>query len=181
MSRQILRTAIIVIILGSTIGCDRISKNFVRERVAYNEQISLIENYLTLTNVENPGAFLSLGHALPMPLKTALLTVVPMIVLVVTLLFLVTKKGLPHRTTLGICLIVGGGIGNIYDRLVYGSVTDFLHLDLGLIQTGIFNMADVAIMSGMFIVLMEAYINRAEFNLKTVDEQDQSRKSGGAV
>jgi len=47
----------------------------------------------------------------------------------------------------------GGGIGNVYDRIIYGSVTDFLHIDLGLFETGIFNMADVSITTGALILL----------------------------
>lgn len=173
VSYRMARTVVIVIVLASTIGCDRISKNMVREKVGYNQQISLIKGFLILTNIENSGAFLSLGHRLPQPVKTALLTILPMAVLCVTLFFLVTKNSLPHRTTLGICLIAGGGIGNIYDRLVYGSVTDFLHLDLGIFQTGIFNMADVSIMTGMVIVLMEAYVNRADYSFRAVDEHER--------
>ncbi len=46
--------------------------------------------------------------------------------------------------------IIGGGIGNLYDRILYGSVTDFLHMDFQLFRTGIFNMADVSIMIGVF-------------------------------
>ena len=52
---------------------------------------------------------------------------------------------------------IGGGIGNIYDRLVHGSVTDFMHINFGLFQTGIFNMADVSITTGMFIFLYQSY------------------------
>ncbi len=165
---RVLRLIFTVTVLGTTIGCDRLSKNMVRARLADNEYITVISSFLTVTRIENPGAFLSLGQGLPSPVKTGLLTVLPMVVLVVAFLFVITKKDLPHKTTIGICLIVGGGIGNIYDRLVYGSVTDFLHVDLVIFQTGIFNMADVFIMIGMLLVLLEAYVNRAEFN--AVDE-----------
>ena len=58
---------------------------------------------------------------------------------------------------IGLSFIIGGGIGNIYDRIVHGSVTDFLHIDLGLFRTGIFNMADVSIMVGMGIVLFSMW------------------------
>ena len=56
-------------VLSSNIGCDQISKNIVRQKIAYNEQVSLVNDYLTLTKVENEGAFLSVGHSLPPPLK----------------------------------------------------------------------------------------------------------------
>lgn len=53
----------------------------------------------------------------------------------------------------GWCFVIGGGIGNLADRIIHGSVTDFLHLDLGVLQTGIFNFADVSIMAGLMMIL----------------------------
>ncbi|MEQ1586719.1 MAG: signal peptidase II [Cyclobacteriaceae bacterium] len=169
-AKRILRTLVILTILSSTIGCDQISKNIVRQRIDDNEQISLINNYLTLTKVENTGAFLSVGHNLPAPIKLLLLTILPLIVLGLALFYLLTKRGLFNLTMLGICLMVGGGVGNIYDRLIYGSVTDFLHIDFVLFQTGIFNMADVSIMTGMFVILFDSYFKRTKLVHKKVDK-----------
>ena len=70
-SKQILRTLLIVTMLSSNIGCDQISKSIVRQRINYNEQIGLMNNYVTLTRIENTGAFLSLGNSLPQPNKSA--------------------------------------------------------------------------------------------------------------
>ena len=72
------------------------------------------------------------------------------------------------RLRLGRILGVGGGFGNIYDRLVYGSVTDFLQMNFVIVRTGIFNMADVSIMAGMFMILLEAYLKQTKFNHKTL-------------
>jgi signal peptidase II len=169
--KKILRTLVILAILSSNIGCDQISKNIVRQQIDYNEQISLVDNFLTLTKIENTGAFLSLGQSLPQPIKILLLTILPLVVLGLTFIYLLTKKNLSNLTIIGICFIVGGGIGNIYDRLIYGSVTDFLHIDFVIFQTGIFNMADVSIMTGTFMILVESYISRTKLIHKTVDKQ----------
>ena len=170
-AKQLLRTLIILIILSSTISCDQISKNMVRQRMDYNEQIGFINNYLTITKIENTGAFLSVGNALPQPIKFILLTIIPLLVLGLALTYLLTNKNLSNIAILGICFVVGGGIGNIYDRLIYGSVTDFLHLDFGLFQTGIFNMADVSIMVGMFMIIAESYFNRSKLKHTVIDKQ----------
>ena len=45
----------------------------------------------------------------------------------------------------------------MYDRIIYGSVTDFLHIDFVIFQTGIFNLADVSIMAGMFLILIQSF------------------------
>ena len=63
---------------------------------------------------------------------------------------------------IGLCFVIGGGVGNLFDRMVYGSVTDFLYLKFGVFQTGIFNMADVSIMTGM---LFSFFFN---FSLETL-------------
>ena len=61
---------------------------------------------------------------------------------------------------LGLACVLGGGIGNLYDRVLYGSVTDFLHIDFGLFQTGIVNLADVSIMVGAGLLAMEMFLKR---------------------
>ena len=71
-------------------------------------------------------------------------------------LYLMRNKNLSNMTILGSCFIVGGGMGNIYDRIIYGSVTDFLHIDFVIFETAIFNMADVSIMTGVFALVVEA-------------------------
>lgn len=160
--KPFLRTLAILTILISNVGCDQISKSIVRERINYNEQISLANSYVTLTKIENNGAFLSLGHALPQPVKLLLLTILPMISLGLGFLYLFTNKNLSNMTIVGICSIVGGGIGNIFDRLIYGSVTDFLHIDFVIFETAIFNMADVSIMTGVFALVLEAVRSKNE-------------------
>jgi len=67
---------------------------------------------------------------------------------------LFTRRNVRTRLLIGLCFVVGGGIGNVFDRIVHGSVTDFLHLDFGWVQTGIFNMADVSILIGFIILLL---------------------------
>jgi signal peptidase II len=161
--KPILRTLAIVTILISNVGCDQISKNIIRKRIRYYEEISLMNNYLTLTKIENKGAFFSLGHSLPQPIKLLLLTILPMVALGLAFVYLLTKWSLSNVAIAGICFIIGGGTGNIYDRLVYGSVTDFLHIDFVIFQTAIFNMADVSIMTGAFALVTDAL--RSRFNV----------------
>ena len=162
MNSKVIRTLAIVGILILNIGCDQISKSIVRERLQYHEEISLVKNYFTLTKVENPGAFLSLGDSLPAPFRFVLLSLLPLAILGFGLGLLFMKTNLPKATLLGFTFVIGGGIGNIYDRLIYGSVTDFLHIDFGIFQTGIFNLADVSILTGMFIVLIASFVRRNE-------------------
>ena len=155
--KQTLRTLFVLFLLISNVGCDQFTKGIARQKIEYHEQISLIKNYLTLTKIENTGAFLSVGNNLPEPLKTILLTISPLIILIAALFYVLRVKHLSNLSIAGICCVIGGGIGNIYDRIQYGSVTDFLHVDLVVFQTGVFNMADVSIMMGMCMILIDLY------------------------
>ncbi|MBN2349755.1 MAG: signal peptidase II [Bacteroidales bacterium] len=168
-AKRLIRTFFILIILISNVSCDQISKKLVRENIEYNENIMVIGHFLTLTKIENTGAFLSLGNTLPKPVNTLLLIILPLIVLGLTLFYLLKKSNLSNLVVLGICFFAGGGIGNLYDRAVYGSVTDFLHMDFGIFRTGIFNMADLSIMTGVFFILLDGFIHRQKLNLLDIE------------
>src|SRR5690606_7266973 len=93
------------------------------------------------------------------------------IILALATVYVLTGKHSSTVTLISIAFVVGGGIGNIYDRLIHGSVTDFLHLDFGLFQTGIFNMADVSIMAGMDAILINAFVTQSRFAFKISDNK----------
>ncbi|MNK30618.1 Lipoprotein signal peptidase [compost metagenome] len=155
MKKQSIKFALLLIIVALNLGCDQFSKVIARKNIAPYEQIDIIKDRFTLTLVENTGAFLSAGSNLPNFVRIIVLTILPIIVLVYGLWFLYSNKHIPRLMQVGICFLIGGGIGNIYDRIVYGSVTDFLHMDFVLFRTGIFNMADVSIMVGIGLLLLQ--------------------------
>lgn len=165
MMKHLFRYFLVFILLTANVSCDQISKNLVREKMFYQEEILVVSSYLKLIKVENTGAFLSLGNSIPQPFKSIILSFLPLLFLVIASIYVMTKKSLSLPRVVAICFVIGGGVGNIYDRLVHGSVTDFLHIDLGVVQTGIFNMADVSIMVGMTMLLIESFIvqNREKF------------------
>jgi signal peptidase II len=144
----------------TNVGCDQISKYIVRQKVEYNVQTSVIGKFLTITKVENTGAFLSLGDKLPRFIYKFLMIFLPLIVLGYALYYLMTSDNLSKVLTVGITLIVGGGLGNIIDRVLYGSVTDFLYFDFGIFHTGIVNIADITLTTGFFIMMYEFIISK---------------------
>lgn len=157
MKSKTIRLLAILVIISANISCDQVSKSLVRQNVEYHETISLISNRFILTKVENTGAFLSLGDSLPGPAKTVLLLILPLATLVYGFIYLLNRKNLPQTTAIAISFLIGGGLGNIVDRALYGSVTDFLHIDFGFVQTGVFNMADVSVMVGVSVLLVYTY------------------------
>jgi signal peptidase II len=159
-SKQILRISIILLLIFANIGCDQISKKIVRHRISENETIEVFHNHFSVMRVENSGAFLSLGDSLSKSGKNVLLSVLPLIALTFASIYIFTKQNIPALSLIAICFIIGGGIGNVLDRIVYGSVTDFLYLHFGFFQTGIFNMADLSITTGAVIILLQSVYRR---------------------
>ncbi len=142
------------------ISCDQVSKRVVRQSIAPFERIQVFDNNFVLTKVENTGAAYSLGSDLGPFLKIFLLQIIPILVLVFLLRHILINRKYSKETIIGFTFIIGGGIGNLYDRIVYGSVTDFLILDLGIVKTEIFNLADVSIMMGSILVLLSAFFHK---------------------
>lgn len=146
-------------------GCDQISKTIVRKEVKEDEIINLINNRLTLFKVENIGAFMSVGSSLPYFVRFISLILLPSIFLIYGLYLIVSRKNIPVINVTGWCFVIGGGIRNLYDRIIHDSVTDFLHLDLIIVQTGVFNLADVSIIIGMSIILSAQFLNKLSGSL----------------
>ena len=67
------------------------------------------------------------------------------------------RSGWPRRALLGATLFVAGGASNLVDRITYGTVIDFMNAGIGPLRTGVFNVADMAIMLGAGILVIEAY------------------------
>ncbi len=149
-----------VILISLNISCDQFTKAIVRKQIAPREQITVITDHLTLTNIENSGAFLSMGQTWWQPIKSTLFIVLPTIALLFGIYYMMRLGGRRPWLTLALGFAVGGGIGNMIDRLLYGSVTDFVHVRIGAFQTGIFNMADVSIMIGVGVLLLFALRGR---------------------
>ena len=96
--------------------------------------------------------------------------ILPLIILGFALYYLLTGNNLSKLLILGFCLIIGGGLGNIYDRIIHGSVTDFLYFDFRLFHTGIVNLADISLTTGFFILMYGLIINRRILNQKSSDK-----------
>lgn len=164
------RILFISLIVLTNISCDQVAKNIVRKKIEYNEKISYLNNYVILTRVENTGAFLSLGSKIPRPVYLILMIIIPIIAIGYAIYFLINKSNLSGIFVFGLSLIIGGGIGNICDRIKYGSVTDFLHIDFVLFKTGILNIADLSVTFGVFIILYDYYFKNKLLKHKSMED-----------
>lgn len=158
--KRMLRLLLMMTIALANVGCDQITKQVARTHLPAYQPITVLEPVLVLVRVENTGAFLSLGSTWAEPWRTGMLLLLPMIMLGFAGFYLFRNRQLSWLTLVAMACMIGGGVGNLYDRLRYGSVTDFLHLDFGLVKTGVFNAADMSIMLGGMLLLLEYTVSR---------------------
>jgi len=158
--KSIIRISTILLLVFANVSCDQLSKKMVRTSIDTNERIQVIRDNFILTKVENTGAAYSWGSNLSPIAKRIVLQIIPAIVLVILLCLTLLRKDYPKIVIVGFSFVIGGGIGNVFDRIVYGSVTDFMYIDIGFFATEIFNMADVSIILGALIVLIHTLMNK---------------------
>ena len=159
-SRQLTRAFFLFAMVVINIGCDQISKSMVRTHMPESETLQYLDQHLIISRVENSGAFLSMGDTLPGLTRQILLLGLPLLMLAFGIYYLSTKPALPKTLIIGLCCVIGGGAGNLFDRIVHGSVTDFLYIDFYIFHTGIFNLADVSIMTGTGLILLSVLLRR---------------------
>jgi signal peptidase II len=144
--RRRLALAVIIVI---TIAVDQGTKVLAR-RTLVNAFPRHYAGVLTLLYTENPGAFLSLGSSLPANVRHLIFDGLVSVGLLAAGFVLFTGRMQPARDEIAIALIIGGGTGNLIDRLRFGGrATDFIYLAAGPIHTGVFNIADMAITGGV--------------------------------
>ena len=148
--------ALLLLLLATCVGCDQAAKLVARAQLSDSGPISLLNGLVRLEYAENSGAFLSLGSRLPPQARFFFLVVMVGGLLTVGLGLTIFSDRLNLRQKAVLALAVGGGLGNLIDRVANGAVVDFMSLGIGNLRTGIFNLADVAIMAGMIGVLLLA-------------------------
>ncbi|MGB5586034.1 MAG: signal peptidase II, partial [Gammaproteobacteria bacterium] len=148
------RVFIILLTCISCIGCDQGTKIYASEYLPKNEMFSYFHDILRIGYTENVGAFLGIGSDLPSEYRFWLFVVIVGFFLGGLFIYLVTNAKQSLLPFVGFSLVFSGGISNFYDRVFNdGAVVDFLNVGLGPLRTGIFNIADVAIMAGMATVI----------------------------
>src|SRR5262245_37112551 len=148
------RLMLVSLVLAGTVGCDQATKQLAISQLRDEPAQNFLGGLFRLVFAENPGAFLSLGGSLPPAVRFWFLTAGVGLLLLGTLIYLVTSRRLGRLQSAALALIVGGGASNWFDRLVNdGHVVDFMNLGIGSLRTGVFNVADVAIMLGGGLLL----------------------------
>lgn len=155
---------LLCLLLAVTAGCDRVTKHFAVTNLAGAPHQSFLADTVRLQYHENPGAFLAVGATWSLAARTAMFQFGNAVFLAVAG-FVAARYRWSRVARCGLVLFLAGGLSNLTDRIAIGSVIDFLNIGIGPLRTGIFNVADVAILTGVALVLWEVlHLNRVNYS-----------------
>ncbi len=146
---------------GAVFLLDRLTKAFIESRVAPWETIVVIPGFFHIVHTRNPGAAFSLLASADPGWRSVLLvglSVLAVVLLAVLLWRSPQPAGLSHWA---LALMLGGALGNLFDRLIRGEVTDFLEFYLGRFRWPAFNIADSAISLGAALIVLDLWRSHA--------------------
>ncbi|MBS0264546.1 MAG: signal peptidase II [Planctomycetes bacterium] len=150
------RATWLALLLVTCIGCDQATKSLATQTLGQEpDQVhSYLGDTIRLQYALNPGAFLGMGKNLAPRERFAILVLTNSLTMLALAVVLARNWQMARLKLIAGALILSGGIGNLIDRISNaGLVTDFMNVGIGPLRTGIFNVADMAIMAGCGLYL----------------------------
>jgi signal peptidase II len=151
------RGALLCLLLVATAGCDRVTKHLAVTTLAGTSGHSYLGDTVRLDYQENPGGFLSAGADWRPETRAVVFQIANGIFLLGTLL-MAFRYQWSRWAAVGLMLFIAGGVSNWIDRVAMGTVIDFMNVGIGSFRTGIFNVADVAIMAGITLLIADRWL-----------------------
>ena len=149
------------LVIAAVFLADRITKLYIRADVSPLDVIPVIPRFFNIVHTENPGAAFGFLTALNVEYRGWLLIAVSLAVMAIIGSLLWRDAANPILQT-GLALVFGGALGNVWDRITRGTVTDFLQFFFGSYEFPSFNAADSAITIGACLLLLDLWLNRKE-------------------
>jgi len=143
------------------LALDRLTKWMIAHRLSLHDGIQVIPGFFRIIHAENPGAAFGIFADSPSQWKVALLILFSVVALLVVSALLWKSSHTLTTTGVGLALILGGAVGNLWDRLVSGHVVDFLLFYVGRYQWPAFNVADSAIVVGAGLLVFEILFTKS--------------------
>jgi len=134
---------------------DQAVKTLIRPRLDLHESIAVIPGFFSLTRVHNTGAAFGLMNSIDFPYKAAVLALLQAAALIGLTVYVAMLAPEQRLTRAGLSIVIGGAIGNLIDRIVYGYVLDFFDFYSGGWHFWAFNVADAAINIGVALMILD--------------------------
>src|SRR5437879_10033076 len=142
----------------SVIALDRVTKWTIAHRLSLHDSVQIIPGFFRIIHAENPGAAFGIFADSPSQWKVGMLIGFSIIALVIVSALLWKNSHTMTSTGIGLALILGGAIGNLWDRLVSRHVVDFLLFYIGQHQWPAVNVADRSIVVGAGLLVFGAVL-----------------------
>jgi signal peptidase II len=152
---RVLRRRLEIWVPAIVVVLDQLTKWAVRARVPLHSSVEVIPDFLDITHVRNTGAAFGMLDAVDFPGKSIVIGVIAVCALIGVAMYAGTIASGQVLSRLGIALIIGGAAGNLIDRLVVGSVVDFVDAYWGSFHFWAFNVADSAITIGVALMILD--------------------------
>jgi signal peptidase II len=149
------------LIAALVVALDRYTKWLIAHKLTMHDSIPVIPGFFRIIHTENPGAAFGLFADSPSQWKVALLIVFSLVALAIVSLLLWKNSHRLTSTGIGLSLILGGALGNLWDRIVSRHVVDFLLFYIGRYQWPAFNVADSAIVVGACLLVFEIVFTKS--------------------
>jgi signal peptidase II len=141
----------VLALMLTVIGCDHVTKRIASEQLSGTAGRSYLNDVVRFEYAENSGAFLSWGAGLPG------LLIVGAGIGLIAIATIAIKGQWRGLSLIGASLVVAGGLSNLVDRIARGVVIDFVTVGWGALRTGVFNIADVALVIGVAMIVMRGH------------------------
>jgi signal peptidase II len=142
-----------------TLVLDRWTKAWIQKRFDLNESTSVIDGFFNVTYVQNTGVAFGIFSSISSPAKSLLLSIFTACAAIVVIAYSVRSPARNRLLQIALALILGGALGNLYDRIAYGYVVDFVEFYVGTYHWPAFNVADSAISVGVLLLAIEIIRN----------------------
>ena len=154
--------AVAVAIIVAVLILDRVTKLYIQHNFSPLDIVEVIPGIFNIVHAENPGAAFSMLADAPLAVRQAVLVVLSgAVMLTIGVLLFRNREQRENGVTLtGLALVLGGALGNFWDRVVTGTVTDFIQVFLGSYEYPSFNVADSAIFCGAVLLLWDLWHQR---------------------
>jgi signal peptidase II len=181
------KSIIIYSLIAAIVFLDQISKYIVKNTMYLYESIELIGDFLRLTYIENPGMAFGIQFE-----NKFWFTVLSLLAAVIVVIYLLRMPNERFVFRFSLALILGGAIGNLIDRLLYGKVVDFVDVEFfnislpsfkflflqfpgyEMTRWPVFNVADSAVTCGMILLTWMIFSQKSNVNQEVLSESDQS-------
>ncbi len=158
------------IISTVVIALDQITKILTKKNMFLGQSEEVLGDFLRYTYIQNPG----MAFGIQIGNKT-LFTIFSILASIVVFVYLIRTRGDQVFVKLALALILGGAIGNLIDRVLYGAVVDFIDVGIGQMRWPVFNIADSAVSVGMVILVgIILFEPKEQAKLKEASQPDSS-------